>query len=125
MPEPPSAGEVASLVNRLCAQYPTESAKFGHDRLEEMVQQSLAATAGLAINDPEDVFRYAALRVLLTPAQRQSPLLYGTTARILSNLGWDAKHRLDFIYRHVIGRSVSAHELDLGKNFVPKPGPAS
>lgn len=88
-------------------------------KLLEMVQATLSTCPTLEIVDDEDIFRYAALRVLLTPEQKQSPLIQGVLVRILSNLDWDSKKRLDFVYKHVVGRPVSPQETNFGKYFPP------
>jgi hypothetical protein len=62
-----------------------------------------------------------ALRVLLTPEQRQSGLIQGVLVRVLGHLDWPSTKRLDFVYNHVVGRPVSPNEMDFGADFAPAP----
>jgi len=111
--------KIAALVGELKTHYPKECSQYADARLAEMTSQSLETCPNLQITEAADIFRYVALRVLLTDEQRHSPLQLGTMIRILTNFGWDANHRLNFIYKHIVGRPVSLHEQDFGALFVP------
>jgi hypothetical protein len=95
---------------------------FSEAYLHQIVRRALKKCVSLLIEDEKDVFRYIALFVLLTPEQRVSRLVQGTVIRVLTNLSWGSRQRLDFIYRHVVGRPVSANEMDFGPLFVPPIG---
>jgi hypothetical protein len=112
--------EPIAWLKKLKDRYPHESAKVEEPLLLEMVRESLGTCAVLQISDPDDMLRYIALRVLLTPEQRQSRLIRGVLIRTLTYLDWDARKRLDFIYKHIIGRPVSKDEIDFGPLFVPE-----
>jgi hypothetical protein len=114
-----SAEQILLWVRRLQWRYPTQTKMIVEAKLAAMVQEALSSCKALEIADEKEVFRFVALRVLLTQEQRQSPLIQGVLVRILSNLDWDSKKRLDFIYKHVVGRPVSSDEIDFGKDFAP------
>lgn len=109
----------AVWVKRLRARYPGQTQGLDDARLEAVVREALTACIMLEIIEERDIFRAIALRVLLTPEQRQSKLIKGALLRIMCNLEWDAKKRLDFVYRHIVGRSASPDEPDIGPSFVP------
>ena len=89
-----------------------------------MVKASLSTCGTLRIADESDVLRYVALRILLTPQQKASRLIQGVLVRILSHPDWSSQKRLDFVYKHVVGRPVSPREQDFGRDFPPVPGGA-
>jgi hypothetical protein len=118
---PKAGGEkgVESIAREIRSRHPKESAQYSEAQLAEMVAASLATCGPLQIQEHEDILRYAALRVLITPEQRASPLIRGVAQRILSSLSWSPSKRLDFVYQHIVGRPVSANEPDFGPLFVP------
>ncbi len=107
-------------VKRLRARYPVHAGRFTDAELEEMVRAALNACPLLHITETRDVFRLIALRVLITQEQKQSKLIEGALLRILCNLSWNPKKRLDFVYKHIINRPVSTEEPDFGPTFIPK-----
>jgi hypothetical protein len=107
-------------TKKLQERYPEESAKISEFRLLEMVRESRGTCEGLQINNENDVLRYIALRVLVTPQQRESRLIQGVLIRTLSYLDWSSEQRLDFIYKHIVGRQVAQDEMDFGSSFVPE-----
>ena len=107
-------------AKRLRARYPDQTRELDDAQLEEVVRAALAACAPLEITETPDVFRTIALRVLVTPEQKQSKLVEGTLLRIMCNRAWSPKKRLDFVYKHLIGRSVAKDETNFGSAFVPK-----
>jgi len=109
-----------SWVRRLQWRYPQQTSTVNEAQLVEMVRAALSTCPTLLIVDDRDIFRYLALSVLLTSTQKQSPLIQGVLVRILSKLDWDGKKRLDFVYRHVVGRPVSPQEAEFGMFFPPK-----
>jgi hypothetical protein len=111
---------VCALVDELRFRYRKESACHTQAQLSDMVGQSLAASQQLNINEKADIFRAVALRVLITPEQRNSPIILGSLIRIITNLKWSSKQRLDFIYKHLVGRTVSSNKPDFGTSFVPR-----
>ncbi len=111
--------QTPTWVKRVRLRYPQESAKHTDAELAELVRESLNTCDGLQIKDEAAILRYVALRVLITPQQRQSRLIRGTLIRTLSNLDWDSAQRLDFVYKYIVGRPVSSSEPDFGPSYVP------
>jgi hypothetical protein len=107
-------------TRKLQERYPEKTANIDELRLLEMVRESLSSCEGLHLSEGNDVFRYIALRVLLTPEQRESRLIRGVLIRTLSYLEWESGKRLDFIYKHIVGRPVVQNETDFGALFVPE-----
>jgi hypothetical protein len=107
-------------TRKLQERYPEKSVAIDEIRLLEMVRESLGTCEGLKISDEEDVLRYIALRVLLTAEQRESRLIRGVVIRTLSYVDWESGKRLDFIYKHIVGRRVAQNETDFGPLFVPE-----
>jgi hypothetical protein len=120
---PTNKSEVANdtlfWVHRIEWRYPTESSALDAAQLRQAVQEALASCAPLEVNNDYDIFRFVALRVLLNPEQKRSPLIQGALVRTLSNLDWDCTKRLDFVYKHIVGRSVLSPETDFGRDFAP------
>jgi hypothetical protein len=106
-------------VHRVEWRYPKESNELNAAQLRQAVQEALASCAPLEIDNDYDIFRFVALRVLLTPEQTQSHLIQGAVVRTLSNLDWDCTKRLDFVYKHIVGRAVLFPETDFGRDFAP------
>jgi hypothetical protein len=122
---PPDAGipdvrpddpeEQSLYLRRLRHRYRKESAVLDQAQLREMVLDRLKLCPRLRIRDPRDVLRFLALSVLITPIQRQSPFIDNVMRRILEAVNdWSATKRLDFIYKHVVGRPVPVPEPDFG-----------
>ena len=107
-------------LRRVQWRYPKETRAMDEAQILEMIKEALSTCLRLEIIDEKDILRYVALRVLLTPEQKQSSLIAGVLLRILSNLDWDSKKRLDFVYKHVVGRPVSKKETDFSKFFPAK-----
>lgn len=110
-------------AKRLRARYPAKAREINDVHLEEMVRAALAACPLLEITETRDTFRTIALRVLVTPEQKQSKLVEGALLRIMCNLQWSPKKRLDFVYKHILDRPVAPEEPDLGSAFIPKRRP--
>lgn len=110
-------------AKRLRARYPARAREFDDVQLDELVRAALAACAPLQVTETRDIFRTLALRVLLTPEQKQSKLTEGALLRIMCNLEWSAQKRLDFVYKHIIGRPIAPDEPDFGVAFIPKRRP--
>jgi hypothetical protein len=112
--------EVEQLwTRRLRARFPDQTRGIEAGKLERLVRNSLPLCGPLAIEEDKDILRFLGLAVLVTPEQRRSPLIEGVVRRILSNPDWEAGKRLDFLYKHIVGRPVSPDEPDLGPSFVP------
>ncbi len=105
-----------SIAQRLARIHPELSA----EQLEEIVRRRTAAAAALEIQDEDDVMRFVDLEFRITAEQRRSPLIVGTLRRILGNVDWEPAKRLDFVYKHLVGRSVSPTEPTLEPWFVPE-----
>jgi hypothetical protein len=109
---------------RMRARYPKELAGVSPDRLGEIVRGGLAQCPPLRIKRPVDVLRFLALGVLITPEQRRSMLLDAVVRRVLGAVeDWTPGKRLDFIYKHVVGRPPPAPEPDFGPWYVESPPP--
>lgn len=108
-------------VKRLQGRYLEQTRDLDPVELLRRVRESLMLCPTLQITEEKDIFRFLALSVLLTPDQKKSKLVEGVTRRILSNLDWDGTRRLDFLYKHLVGRPVSQDEMDFGPNFIPGP----
>jgi hypothetical protein len=123
MTAPPSGSdqEQERWVKRLQGRYPEQTRVLDPAELLRRVRESLALCPPLEITEEKDIFRFLALSVLLTPEQKKSTLVEGVMRRILSNLDWDGTRRLDFLYKHLVGRPVSQNEMDFGPNFIPGP----
>jgi hypothetical protein len=124
MTSPPAAisqQEVRSLVKRLQGRYPAQTRDIDPAELLRRTREALALCPALEITDEKDVFRFIALSVLITDEQKRSKLVEGVTRRILANLDWDSEKRLDFLYKHLVGRPVSPDEMDFGPTFIPGP----
>lgn len=109
------------LLKRLQGRYLEQTQNVPETELLRRVRESLAVVPALEITDERDIFRFVALSVLLAPEQKASKLVEGVMHRILSNLDWDSGKRLDFLYKHLVGRPVSPNEMDFGPAFVPSP----
>lgn len=107
------------LVKRLQGRYPEQTHGLPEKELLRRVREALAVAPALEITEEKDVFRFVALSVLLTPEQKTSKLVEGVLRRILANVDWEGEKRLDFLYKHLVGRAVSPNEMDFGPNFVP------
>ena len=107
------------LVKRLKSRYSDETADFSDEELLSIVKKCLNKCASLEIFSEKDIFRFIALSVLITTEQMKSRLIEGVFKRILANLDWSSKKRLDFLYKHVVGRFVSQNEIDFGEGFIP------
>lgn len=118
-PRPASPHDDMLLVKRLQGRYPEQTHGLTEKELLRRVREALAAAPALEITEEKDVFRFVALSVLLTPEQKASKLVEGVLRRILANVDWEGEKRLDFLYKHLVGRGVSPNEMDFGPNFIP------
>jgi len=112
---PDDAEEQRRYVLRLRARYAKELTGVNADRLDEIVRVGLAQCPPLRIRRPIDVLRFLALAFLITPEQRRSKLLQAVIWRVLGAVDdWTASKRLDFVYKHVVGRPAQDPEPDFG-----------
>jgi hypothetical protein len=118
-PSPVSEQEEMRWVKRLQSRYPEPTRDIDPAELRTRVREALALSPTLEITEEKDLFRFIALGVLLTHEQKKSKLVEGVTRRILGNLDWDSTKRLDFLYKHLVGRPVSPDEMDFGPTFIP------
>lgn len=110
-PEDPE--EQMLYLRRFRGRYP-QTAGLDEDLLLEMIRENLALCPPLLIRHPNDVLRFLKLRILIAPKQ-QSQFLQTVTRWILEAVdSWSATKRLDFIFKHVVGRPPPAEEPDFG-----------
>ena len=114
-----SVQDIPLWARRIRARYPKESAKFSSQQLELSLAGWIDLLSSLDIVEHEDQVRFLNLSVLITRDQRKSVLIQGVLKRIMSHKAWPPKARLDFIYKHVVGRPVREDELNPGSQFVP------
>ena len=116
--------EAEDLTGKWCKRVrqlrPERCKDIGDEVLTSIIAAWIDLLQPLQVANPEDQSRFVQLAVLLTPEQKRSPLINGAVQRILSYTDWDPKIRLDFVYKHVIGRPVSVAEEDFGPAF-PSP----
>lgn len=111
-----------SYFRRLRGLYREETAGMAPDQLMGIVREALTQCKILRIRKPRDVLRFLALSILITPEQKKSKLLGTVTRRVLEAVDeWSATKRLDFIYKHVVGRPPPNPELDFGPWFLEVP----
>lgn len=121
---PDNPEEQMLYVRRVRARYPKETAGVDPDRLQELVREGLRSCPPLCIRRPIDVLRFLALSFFITPEQKKSKLLDAAIRRVLGAVeDWSAGKRLDFIYKHVVGRPPPHPEPDFGPWFVETPPP--
>ena len=116
-----SEEEELRWVKRLQGRYPEQTRGVDPAELRQRIREALAVCPALELTEEKDLFRFIALSVLLSPEQKKSRLVEGVMRRILANLDWDGAKRLDFLYKHLVGRPVSPDELDFGPSFIPGP----
>jgi len=120
---PDDPDEQLLYLRRLRWRYPDETASVTEEQLGTLVRTYLKNCPLLKIEHPNDVVRFLALGLLITPEQRKSALLSTVTQRVLTASDiWSAAKRLDFIYTHVVGRPVPNPEPDFGRWFVDHDG---
>lgn len=122
-PDPQDPAARALYRDRLRGRYPEQTRGISAESLDALVADALAVCRPLQIESSRDVFRFLALSVLITPQQKASTFLGQVTRRILAHTDWPAEQRLDFIYKHVVGRLPPSPEPDFGPWFVPPPLP--
>ena len=113
------APQIRKWVARVRARHPVESARYTEEQIEKAMFGWLNLMEPLGLNEHEDQVRFVGLCVLLTPEQRRSPLTRGVLMRIMSYKKWPSHIRLDFVYKHLVGRPLSANEEDFGPKFAP------
>lgn len=111
--------EIQTWVKRIRARHPLESRYLTSEQLEASLSGWLGLIEPLQIHEHQDQVRFLSLSVLLTSEQRRSKLVEGVLKRIMSNLDWEPKQRLDFVYKHLVGRRIAPNEEDFGPKFVP------
>ena len=111
-------------LRRFRGRYAKETAELDTDPLMEIIRDTLKLCPPLQIRDPRDVLRFLALKILILPAQKKSIFLETVIRRVLEAIDdWSATKRLDFIYKHVVGRPASVQEPDFGPWYVERPSP--
>jgi len=112
---PDDPEEVESYVRKLRGRYPNETAWMDPDQLVQPVREALGRCPALFIRKPRDVLRYLALVVVFAPKLNESKFLGAVIRRVLYAVeDWTATKRLDFIYKHVVGRPLPDPEPDFG-----------
>jgi hypothetical protein len=121
---PDDPEEQESYFRRLRGRYPNETAGIDPDRLMGMVREALGRCPPLLIRKPRDVLRFLALIVIFAPKLNESKFLETVIRRVLGAVDdWTATKRLDFIYKHVVGRPPPHPEPNFGPWFVEAPPP--
>ena len=111
-------------IQRFRGRYAKEIAGLDPSWVTENVRENLKLCPPLRIRDPRDVLRFLELKMLVAPAQAQSPFLQTVTRRVLEAVDdWSATKRLDFIFKHVVGRTAPVPEPDFGPWFDGIPAP--
>lgn len=111
--------DIEKWSRRIRSRYPKESDRLTIQEMEESMAGWVSLLGPLELNEHEDQVRFLALCVLLDRQHQQSKLIQGVLKRVMSNFEWSPKRRLDFVYKHLVGRAVSASEEDFGPKFVP------
>lgn len=112
---PDDPAEQKLYGHRLRARYRSETAGLDDVQVASLVRESLRHCPALRIRDSRDVLRFIALRVVVTPAQKDSPFIGHLIRTVLGAVDdWSATKRLDFIYRHIVGRPAPEREPDYG-----------
>jgi hypothetical protein len=121
---PDDPEELRRYALRLRARYAKELSGVNADRLDEIVRLGLAQCPSLRIRRSIDVLRFLALTFLLTAEQQRSKYLLAVMQRVLEAVDdWTPGKRLDFIYRHVVGRPAPDPEPDFGPWNLPTLSP--
>ena len=111
---PDDPEEQLLYLQRFRGRYPSETAELDPDELMEQVRTTLQRCPELRIRDPRDVLRFLALSIILRPGQ-DSPFLETVLGVVLQATDdWSATKRLDFIFKHLVGRTSPASEPDFG-----------
>jgi hypothetical protein len=119
---PDDPEEQVLYVRRLQWRYPKETAMLDEARLRNIVRDALKLCPLLRIEDPKEVVRFLALSFLITPEQRKSALLAAVIKQVMAAVdSWSARKRLNFIYRHLVGRPPPDPEPDFGPWFIADP----
>jgi hypothetical protein len=111
--------EIRRWAARVRARHPQQAARYTPEQLERSMAGWYGLLDTLGIEEHEDRVRFLALAVLLTPEQRASRLVNGVLRRTMANTDWEPSQRLDFVYKHLVGRPVAPDEEDFGPTFVP------
>lgn len=109
--------DVSVWASRVRARYPKQAARYTSDQLRASMAGWVALLAPYGIEAHEDRVRFLALAVLLTPEQRRSKLATAVLQYTMDHMDWEPKQRLDFLYKHLVGRPVAADEEDFGPAF--------
>jgi hypothetical protein len=120
---PDDEEEQRLYLRRLRARHPAETAGAVDARLLDAVRDGLRLCLAYQIRIPRDVVRLLALNILLTPVQRRSRFLTAVTRCVLADTEKPSRARLDFVYKHVVGRPPPDPEPDFGPWFVEQPPP--
>jgi len=116
---PDDPEEQESYFRRLRGRYPNETAGMNPNHLMQAVREALSRCPSLLIRKPRDVLRFLALVVIFAPKQDESKFLSTVIRRVVNAIDdWTATKRLDFIYKHVVGRPPPNPEPDFGPWFV-------
>jgi hypothetical protein len=120
---PDDPEEQRLYLRRLRGRYHAETAGADETRLLGAVRDGLLLCLTYQIRSPREVIRLLALDLLFTPAQKQTTFLTAVTRSILFEVERPSRKRLDFIYKHVVGRPPPNPEPDFGPWFVEVPAP--
>lgn len=100
---------------RLRGSFSRDCAAVGDRELNRLVRDGLALCNSMDIKDPQDVLRFLALSFLITPEQRASRFLMKVHQLIIENTDVSARRRLNFLFRHLVGRPAPLSEPDFGQ----------
>lgn len=115
---PDNPKEQLYYYRRLKAKYRKQTANLSDDRLKTIVREGLKLCVNSEIRDPQDVLRFLALTLILTPEQKESEFLKNIIRLLLGHTDFSAKRRLNMIYKHVAGRLPPSPEPDFGPWYI-------
>ena len=115
---PDDPREQLRYFRRLRSAYKKHAALIEDQELKRLVREGLGLCNSLEIKSPQEVVRFIALRFLVTQEQRNSPLLDHVIRLVIENTDYSARRRLNFLYKHVLGRPVPNPEPNFGPWFV-------
>lgn len=111
---PDDPEEQLLYLKRLRGLYQKETAALDPNELMERVNHTLHLCPELRIRDPRDVLRFLALVIIILPAQGSHFLETVLQSVLDATDDWSATKRLDFIFKHLVGRRPPASEPDFG-----------
>lgn len=102
---------------RLRASFGRECATIDDDQLNRLIQVKVPLSNLLDIKEPNEVVRFLALFFMITEEQRASNFLMQVYRQVITNTDVSARRRLNFVFRHLVGRPPPLHEPDFGGWF--------